>query len=198
MPRYTSLSELKDYVGIDNTNSDSILTSSIDAAETYIDEFTRRTFDTVDTTDDSQKESKVYTADGPTLVTIDDAEKIDSVEERYSLSGSWSTVDADHYVEEQEDGRPITMIRRVVGTFPKGLHLVRVTGWFGWDATPEAVKHAALLHASFVYQRRQAPLGISQIPGLEGNTGMRVRSKLDPTAETLVRTFRRPAGVSLA
>lgn len=198
MPKYTSLSDLKDYIGIDNTNSNTILTGSIDAAEAYIDEFTRRTFGTVDTTDDTQKESKVYTADGSTLVTIDDAQKIESVEERFSLSGSWETVDADHYVEEQESGRPITMIRRVTGTFPKGRDLVRVTAWFGWDATPEAVKHAALLHAAFVYQRRQSPLGISQIPGMEGSTGMRVRSKLDPTAEALVRTFRRPAGVSLA
>lgn len=198
MPKYTSLADVKDYVGIDNTNSDSVLKSAINAAESMVDEFTRRTFDTVDTTDDAAKKSKVYTADGPTLVVIDDAQKIESVEERFSLSGSWETVDADHYVEEQEDGRPITMIRRVTGMFPKGRDLVRVTGWFGWDATPEAVVHASLLHAAFVYQRRQAPFGISQIPGLEGSTGMRVRSAGDPTAESMLKPFRRTARMSLA
>lgn len=199
---YATLADLKSYVGISNTDDDTELQRALDAAVAWVDNVTNRTFTTSDPAADSTTQRTYKPGYGMRLSTvtvylgvgdllwIDDLVDIDSLDKQTSAGGSWSTVDSGDYelqpLNADADSEPFT---HILFTTAQSVHRFRVTGWFGWPATPDAVKEATILQASFVYRRRDAPFGISQIPGLEGNTGMRVRSKGDPTAESLLMPY---------
>lgn len=194
---YASLDELKDHVGIADAAADGLLQIALDAAVEAIDTFTKRHFRTVDTDDDAAKTTRVFTAKSARLAIIADAAEVDSVEDRTSPTASYETVDAADYevepVDAAADDRPFTRIKRITGWWPDGSNGVRVTAWFGWPATPAKIKEATLLQASRFYRRRESALGISQVPSLEGGTGMRVLPKLDADVELMIRSYRRLA-----
>lgn len=199
---YATLADAKSYVGISNTDDDAELQRALDAAVAWVDDVTHRTFSAADPAVDSTTK-RIYEPDhGVRLSTtsvrlgvgdllwIDDLVDIDSLEKQTTAGGSWSTVDAGDYelrpLNADADDQPYT---HILFTTAHSAHRFRVTGWFGWPAVPDAVKEATVLQTSFVYRRREAPFGISQIPGLEGNTGMRVRSRGDPTAESMLMPY---------
>lgn len=192
---YATLDELKSAVGVSDTDDDSELQIALDASVDLIDNFCKRHFRTVDTNDSGAKTTRVFTAKSANLVIIADAAKIDSVEDRQTPTSSYETVDADDYeakpADAAADSRPFTRIRRITGWWPEGSDGVRVTAWFGWPSTPSAIKQATLLQATRFARRREAPLGISQLPSLEGGTGMRLMAKLDADVELMLRSYRR-------
>lgn len=196
MPKYATLNELKSQVQIDDATDDALLTVALEAAEQQIDEFCRRTFDEVDTQDASATTTRVYTPETPLRLSIDDAAAVDDVEERGSVTSSYSSVSSDDWAlwpsNADADGKPYTNIVSPRGrSFQSGFEAIRVTAWFGWPSTPDTVKQATLLQASRLAQRRNAQFGIANVVGLDGTTGMRLLAKLDADVELLLNPFRR-------
>lgn len=193
---YITLDELKNHVGVTGTSDDTQLQLALNAAVEAVDHFTKRHFRTVDTTDDAAKTTRVFTAKSARLVLIDDAAQVDSVEDRATPTSDYETVDASNYEAKPgnaaADDRPFTRLKRLTGWWPEGEDGVRVTAWFGWPATPHGIQEATLLQASRFYRRREAPLGISQVPSADG-AGMRLLSKLDADVELMITSYQRIA-----
>lgn len=192
---YATLTEVKTAVGVDDALDDSQLTIALNATVDLIDRYCNRRFRTVDTNDDADKSTRTYTPMSPRLLFVDDVLAVDEVQERSTVTAPYETVDASDYElapsNAAADGRPFGRVERITGSWPNTLRGVKVTGWFGWETTPEAVKQATILQASRLARRREAPLGISQVPSFDGNTGMRILSKLDADVEVLLAGYRR-------
>ena len=64
---------------------------------------------------------------------------------------------------------------------------VKVTGVWGWTATPIQVTQATVIQSSRIFKRLDSPLGI-----ISGELGsMRVGSRLDPDVAQLVDSLRK-------
>lgn len=198
---YLTLAEVKSHLGITNTDDDAEVQRALDAAEKWVDDFCHRTFAVADPATDSTTQRTYQPDYGGRLSTtsmrmavgdllwIDDLVDIDVLEKQTTAGGSWSTVATGDYelrpLNANADSEPYT---HILFTTAHSVHRFRVTGWFGWPALPDTVPQATLLQANFLYRRREAPLGISQVPGLEGG-GMRVRTKGDPNAESMLMDY---------
>lgn len=195
---YVTLDELKNHIEVPSGDSDSDgeLTIALNGAVDLIHGFCKRHFREVDTNDDGAKTTRVFTAKSPRLTLIQDAAKVDSVEDRQTPTSDYETVDAADYevrpADAAADDRPFTRLSRVTGWWPKGHDGVRVTAWFGWPSTPDVIKEATLLQASRFYRRRESPLGISQVPATDGG-GMRLLDRLDADVELMLKSYRRIA-----
>lgn len=192
---YTSLEDLRDQVGVTGSSDDDRLLRALAAATEAIDNFCGRTFGEVDPDADGAKSTRRFTAASARLVLVDDVVKVDEVEQRLSPTGDFETVDASDYeaapVNAAADGKPYTRLRRLTAWWPEHEASVRVTGWFGWLETPDTVKQAEILQASRLFRRGEAPLGISQVPGMDGGGGMRLLAKLDADVELMLTQLRR-------
>ena len=73
---------------------------------------------------------------------------------------------------------------------------VKVTAEWGWPGVPEAIHEAAMLQASRLVSRRDAPFGVAGSP--ETGSEVRLLARLDPDVENLVRPFMRKIGTVLA
>lgn len=184
MSHYATLDEVKSAIGVDDMLDDSELQVALDSAEDLIDRHCRRTFGA------ASSGTRVY--DGHQVLRIDDATTVSKIETRPSRTGAWVEVSADDYelrpLNASDDGRPYTDL---LIFHPHAIHRVRVEGEFGWPEVPGAVKQATILQASRLARRREAPLGISQVPGFDGTTGMRVLARLDADVEVLLAGYRR-------
>jgi hypothetical protein len=80
-------------------------------------------------------------------------------------------------------GRPWT----VIGV--AGSSVVTVEAVWGWTAVPPTIVDAALLQASRIVKRRDAPFGVAGSPEM-GNE-IRLLARLDPDVDVLIRAYRR-------
>lgn len=194
MTRYATSADLKSSLGIDDTVDDSEIDRALTSAEDLIDETTHRSFDEIDTTDDTAKTTRTYKPDYGTragdLLWVDDLAAVDTVEKQTSAGGSWSTIDASDYelhpLNADADSEPFT---RLLFTTAHSVHRVRVTGWFGWPAVPNPIVQATILQGSRLVKRaKEAPFGVAAVGGFDG-AALRLMNKLDPDVELLVRPF---------
>ncbi|MFC8201281.1 phage gp6-like head-tail connector protein [Streptomyces sp. NPDC057298] len=58
------------------------------------------------------------------------------------------------------DGKPISGLLRVQGTWGTATTRVRVTAQFGWPAVPDEIAEAALIQAARLYKRKDSPEGV--------------------------------------
>lgn len=185
---YATLDEVKSAVGIDDSRDDSELQIALDATVDLVDRHCRRTF--VENDQSGSAETRIF--EGGTCVGVDDLVAVDKIETRSSHKASWTEVPSDDYelrpLNADTRSFPYTQVLLLEATH---VWQVRVTAHFGWPATPDAVKQATILQASRIARRREAPFGISQVPSFDGNTGMRLLSKLDADVELLLQGFRR-------
>lgn len=195
---YATLSEVKEAAALDGTTSrDTTAQIALDAAVDLIDSFCKRHFRPIDTNDAGAKTSRTFTAKSARLLLVDDVAKVDSVEDRATPTSTYETVDASDYEARpsnaEADERPYTRLVRITGGWPAGSAAVRVTGWFGWPTTPQAIKQATIFQANRFIRRGEAPFGISQVPGLDEGGGMRLLAKLDADVELMLTSYRRVA-----
>lgn len=188
---YATLEELRKQVQLSEGDEsfDAELTDALGAAVESIDDYCNRSFTAVDPeTDDPTV--RVYTARTRSRLIVHDLVALDTIEARTSRTADYEAVDAGDVdlwpYNAAEEGRPYTEIRRESGTWSTSATAVRVTGWFGWTAVPDAVKKATLLQASRIFQRRSAQFGVAPVPGLEGGGGMRLLAKLDADVELML------------
>lgn len=181
---YASLTQLAEHLQIADALDDDVLELALQAAERQVEEWCRRTFVPVDADSDTATE-RLYRNYGTSL-WIDDVVAVDTVE--VDSGGGYVTIDT-YDLEPFNNvahGKPyqqVTFDREWSGKF-------KITGWFGWPSTPDAVVQAVVLQAARLAQRRNAQFGVATVPGLDG-TGMRLLAKLDADVELLLAPYRK-------
>lgn len=196
---YATLAELKQFVGIPDADTvdNATLTLALDAASGQVDNYCDRTF-----TADGSVTTRDYRIDNTGIVDVDPISTTTGliVQSDDNNDGTFETtwtLGTDYRLEPINAAAAGVPWDRIVtlGTrwFPKLAYrpAVRVTAKFGWPGgtAPAAVKNAALIQASRLWKRKDAPFGVAG--SVEFGSEMRLLAKLDPDVESLLRPYRR-------
>tara|TARA_Y100000114_G_C11684326_1_gene290230 strand:+ start:31 stop:621 length:591 start_codon:yes stop_codon:yes gene_type:complete len=189
---YTSLSVLKDYLGVPSATSseDTPLTAAIAAAQDLVDGYCNTTFETV-------TEARVYRADDPDLLLVDQFRTLTGlvVKTDTNNDGTYDTtltITTD-YLATPFNEPPFTGLLNVSDEWPRydsGRPAVQVTAAYGdqnSNGVPYAVQQAALILAARLYQRRASVLGI--MTGFQ-DYGIARISRQDPDVAALLAQYR--------
>ena len=201
---YASLADLKAALRITDTVDDSLLELAIESASRSIDAYCSRVFYNMGS------QARYFSANDPYFCPIDDLVSITELATAATSNGNYDVVWAnyvngapgDYQLEPLNaayptDGivSPTTGIRaRWRYLFPTigGNAMVRVTGTWGWDSVPTAIRTATILQASRFFKRNDSPLGVLSSPDLGY---IRVGSRLDPDVELMISGYRRTGGM---
>lgn len=187
---YCTLQDLKDVLRITDSVDDTLLELSIEAASRQIDGACERVFY------QSSEETRLFVARNSYETETDDIVSLTTLETAPDGVAFDTTWTSEEYQLEPLNGytggiyRPFTMIRAIDDElFPTIGHeaLVRVTGVFGWDSVPTAIKQATIMTAGRLYKRYDSPLGVMGF----GDLGVVRISRLDPDIASLVQPYRR-------
>lgn len=189
---YCTLADVKASLRIQDTIDDALIENSINAASRMIDQYCNRYFYS-----GSAGEIRYYRANDGYTCWIDDAQTITSVQTASVDPILYDTTwDSDDYqvlpANRLANGGwyPITSIGAVQDyLFPvwSDLPLVKVTGTFGWNAVPEAIKFATIIQASRLFKRLESPLGVA---GVSDIGILRVGYNIDGDVAQLINPFR--------
>lgn len=199
---YATLADIKAWLNIPpgDTDNDTELEASIEAASREIDRTTSRHFYQV-------SEARTLTARDPLHVRLRpyyDLVSVSEVATDDDESGNYSTIwDASDYRLLTVDGtqsvtagpeqQPYASIRAVGGRrFPVQRtngprDLVRVTGTWGWPTIPEPVRRACLIIAGELWKMKDAPFGVAGF----GDFGF-IRVRNNPIARRLLEGYSLP------
>jgi len=188
---YATLAQVKSALRITDSVDDSLLEMAIESASRAIDQYTNRNFYNAGTA------VRYYAPSNSLNVLIDDMISIVKLETMNDDEQVYDTTWAsDDYQLEPLNGitdgfeQPYTNIRAIgdyVYQTLDGEATVKVTGVWGWSATPIQVTQATVIQSSRIFKRLDSPLGI-----ISGELGsMRVGSRLDPDVAQLVDSLRK-------
>ena len=194
---YASLDELKTFVGIPiaDTVDNTTLQLALDSASAQVDQFCDRTFVV-----DGSATVRLYSPTETGQLTVDPIstttglivatdETGDGVfETTWTLNTDFRLEPINALVELQPWTRIVALGTR---WFPRLQYRpsVSVTAKFGWPGgAPAGVKHAALIQASRLWKRKDAPFGVAG--SVEFGSELRLLAKLDPDVESLLRPYR--------
>lgn len=188
---YATLAQVKSALRITDQVDDSLLEMAIESASRAIDQYTNRNFYNAGTA------VRYYAPSNSLNVLIDDLISIVKLESMNDDEQVYDTTWAsDDYQLEPLNGitdgfeQPYTNIRAIgdyVYQTLEGEATVKVTGVWGWAATPIQVTQATVIQSSRIFKRLDSPLGI-----ISGELGsMRVGSRLDPDVAQLVDSLRK-------
>lgn len=187
---YCSLQDIKDVLRITDSVDDTLLELCVESASRQIDGACERVFYKTD------EETRLFVARNSYETEIDDLVSLTTLEtapDGQAFDQTWSS---EEYQLEPLNGytggiyRPATLIRAIDDLlFPTIGHeaLVRVTGVFGWDSVPTAIRQATIMSAGRLYKRYDSPLGVLGF----GDLGVVRVSRLDPDIAALVQPYRR-------
>jgi hypothetical protein len=188
---YSTLAQVKSALRITDNLDDSLLEMAIESASRAIDSYTNRNFYNAGTA------VRVFAPNDSLTVTTDDMISLSSLQTMSDTDDTFDTTwTATDYQLEPLNGvvdgiaQPYTQIR-AVGDYLflelAGEATVKVTGVWGWTATPIQVTQATVIQSSRIFKRLDSPLGI-----ISGELGsMRVGSRLDPDVAQLVDSLRK-------
>ena len=188
---YATLTQVKSALRITDTVDDALLEMAIESASRAIDQYTNRNFYNAGTA------VRYYAPQDSLNVMIDDMISLVTLETMNDDEQVYDTTWAsDDYQLEPLNGiadgfaQPYTNIRAIgdyVYQTLDGEATVKVTGVWGWAATPIQVTQATVIQSSRIFKRLDSPLGI-----ISGELGsMRVGSRLDPDVAQLVDSLRK-------
>lgn len=188
---YATLAQVKSALRITDQVDDSLLEMAIESASRAIDQYTNRNFY------NAGSAVRYYAPSNSLNVLIDDLISISKLESMNDDEQVYDTTWAsDDYQLEPLNGiadgfaQPYTNIRAIgdyVYQTLEGEATVKVTGVWGWAATPIQVTQATVIQSSRIFKRLDSPLGI-----ISGELGsMRVGSRLDPDVAQLVDSLRK-------
>jgi hypothetical protein len=188
---YATLAQVKSALRITDSVDDSLLEMAIESASRAIDQYTNRNFY------NAGSAVRYYAPSNSLNVLIDDLISIVKLESMNDDEQVYDTTWAsDDYQLEPLNGitdgfeQPYTNIRAIgdyVYQTLEGEATVKVTGVWGWSATPIQVTQATVIQSSRIFKRLDSPLGI-----ISGELGsMRVGSRLDPDVAQLVDSLRK-------
>lgn len=213
-PSYADTDDLRDFVRIDDSADDTVMSTALDAASRMIDYACdprtdhSRQFGKVDAPEDryftiTQRGYDIAhagqwaaeTDDLATVVGLVVAVAVGIGSEVYTPVTGVAPLPRNALAH----GRPFTALAFAGSSMPAPpliVDAVKVTGVWGWPAIPPTIHQACLLQGSRLLARRDAPFGVAGSP--ETGTEMRLLAKLDPDVETMVRPFVRKSGTVLA
>jgi hypothetical protein len=212
-PAYATVAELRAFVRIDDAADDVAMAAALEAASRGIDHACdprpghSRQFGRTDTT-----EARYFTAEprgygpgvrGQWVAQVDDIATAVGLVVAHDPAGtgSYSPVTGATLLPRNavSHGRPCSAVLFAGSslTTPSPLlDAVQVTATWGWPAIPPTVHEAALLQASRLLARRDAPFGVAGSP--ETGTEVRLLAKLDPDVEIMIQSYVRKIGTVLA
>ena len=194
MSNYATLSQVKSALRITDQIDDTLLDTAISAASRWIDGYTDRAFGS------AAAGTSVYIPTGRMDdLAIDDITTITSIAIDEDLDATFGTtlnaIDFQALPANARSGGitfPYSRIRpQGDGYWPMSFDrrtTVRIVGRFGWHATPDAVREAAILQASRLFTRLDSPLGVA---GFGDMGAMRVSFRGDPDVAMLLAPYRR-------
>jgi hypothetical protein len=193
---YATLDEFKarHYASSADTTDDTDIEFIIQTASRDIDNYMGRRFYST-----SADETRTYQASSPCRVFTDDLLTITSLktdedgDRTYELT--WATTDYDLLPENAVvDSKPYTYIEIAPQgnySFPMHRKAVQIVGTFGYCVTgsePDIINQACLIQANRIYQRKNAPFGVTAPNEFGQQT---VMGKLDPDVEQMLNPLRR-------
>jgi hypothetical protein len=201
---YATLAQVKSALKIIDSIDDALLELAVEAASREIDAYCGRVFYSMGS------QSRFYAASDPYFCPIDDCQSVTEIATALTSNGNYDTIwanptanqnNGDYQIEPLNaayptDGivAPITGVRALWRyLFPTigGNALVRVTGTWGWAATPTAVKQATVILASRIFKRNDSPMGVAGF----GDMGVMRISRTDPDVAALVDPYRKINGM---
>lgn len=192
MTSLVTLQVLKRAIDIEDGADDDNLQRALDAATSWITDYTGRTFD-VDATDTT----RLFYPNADGTVSVPDLVSITSLKTDTTGNRSYATtLAATDYELLPLDGPPYDTIRswpQSSKSFAAGRQ-VQIVGKFGNEpggSVPAAVQQACLILATRFYKRREAPFGILQTVDLGQFTRI---SKEDPDVISLLAPYKVTGG----
>lgn len=201
MSDYITLDEFKvssELVGFTFADYDARI--AIAAASRGIDEYCGRTFGTATTTD------RYYSPLDSCSLDVNDLTSVGTFQIDADGDGTFETTWTENVqfilapLNAAADGKPyeeIQVRRNSYAYLPCFERSVKITGAFGWPATPDPVKQATTIITTRLLKRaREAPFGIITITGTESSAVHVART--DPDTAFLLDPFVRGQGVMVA
>lgn len=163
-PVYTTVADVKAYLGITSAAYDAELAADVEAAARWVDESCDQIFY------ETEEQTRGYIPQNPGYCITDGIVDFVSLSAQESV---WVR-DSDFMLEPLNaatQGRPFTAIRTIARPFiftlsqiPAGWAgfdgRVYVTATFGWPAVPNQIVQANKIQAARYFHRRNAPLGV--------------------------------------
>lgn len=187
-PDYATVDELKAYVSIpdDDTVDDVALAGKITAASRSIDQHTRRQFGQVDALE--QRDYPIVCRGIFKVLIVDDLMDITGL--TVEVDGQPIVPTYFHPANAPQKGVPYTRVFLPVGS----AGVAQVTALWGWADVPPTITQAALLQASRLFKRQDAPFGVAGSPDL--GSEIRLLAKVDPDVAVMLQRYVRRAGVA--
>ena len=189
---YCTLAQVKASLRITDSVDDDLLELAINAASREIDQACERTFYNMGTAVRYFSPLDSFYTEVDDLITLTTLQT--DVDGTNNYDTTWAASD---YQLEPLNGfaggipQPATGIRATDSyLFPslRGEALIKVTGVWGWSATPTSIEQASIILASRIFKRNDSPLGVAGF----GDLGVIRVGKLDPDVEALIYAFRKP------
>lgn len=188
-PDYIAASDLKAYLNISDTVDDAQIGFAITAACRAIDKHTNRQFGQVASAEQRRYSVLADNQRGRYVVPIDDLGDItgfavqfnSTAVTAYQLEPFNALLEGRVYTRVSFDPKDVT--------FKGDEGEVYVTGLWGWTAVPVAVKQAALLQASRLFNRRSSPYGIAGSP--QEGSELRLLARVDPDVAVSLAEYKR-------
>ncbi|MFE2556670.1 phage gp6-like head-tail connector protein [Streptomyces sp. NPDC059352] len=193
MPDYGSVAALKERLNIEpaDTSRDTLLASALTAASRGIDTACGRRFwlDAEPVTRTFRTAGRIARHPDGELLLLDDIGSTELVVEVGSGT-SYTAVTAYETSPDNAlaDGRPITGLLRVLGSWGMATSRVRITARFGWPAVPGDITEAALIQAARLYRRKDSPEGVTG----SAEWGVVRLSRRDPDVWNLIEPYTLP------
>ncbi|SCG38227.1 hypothetical protein [Micromonospora zamorensis] len=170
-PDYITADELKAYVRVDDDLDDADVADAVTAASRAVDTHCHRQFGQVATAQTRQYTATWDRYQRAYVAAIDDLMVADSL----------TVVDANANEVTGYELRPVNAVAKgkpyTEITLP-GAGAYQLTGLWGWDAVPAAVKLATKLQGSRFLARRDSPFGIAGSPTM--GSELRLLARVDP------------------
>lgn len=189
---YATLNEVKSSLSIPiaDTIDDAMIELAIEAASREIDQVCERIFYQVSGT-------RLFVPRDSYVTEIDDLRSLTTLKTSSGADGIFDiTWQADDYQLEPLNGivgglvSPSTHIRAVddyLFTIDGGEATVQITGQWGWDAVPIAIRQAAVILSSRIFRRNDSPLGVMGF----GDMGIIRVGRFDPDIDALIGPFKK-------
>lgn len=180
---YATLTQVKNYLGIEDTKDDALIAWCIEQAQALIDAVCHRTFEA--SADSTRKFDSVRDVYGLTLILDKDLCAITSI-----TNGDSTTITSSQYVTEPRNDTPYWSIRLLSSaglvwecnaTTGDSENAISITGRWAYSVTaPSIVSRLCIIAAAAAYRQREGQNPIGDTVVVEG--GLQLRTPKDITA----------------
>lgn len=204
-PDYVTVTQAKEYLGIDHDDKNTELARAITAASRAIDLFTNRQFGQV-----AAAEARYYTpwydedqrrwvAEIDDLMTVTNlavaVDTGDDEEFSYTIAAADYVLRPRNAVPKNRPWTQISLLSRATAPMRRP-DSVRMTALWGWSAVPVTIEEACLFQINRLDWRKDAPSGVAGSPS--SGSEVRLLAKLDPDVEVMLKSYCRGQAVKAA